>query len=203
MIGTQKKSPVLAIAMGGVFAALFFVASNLLPPIYVVEAVPITLQVLLVALMAAVLGTRGGLMTLGAVYFMTLCGIPMMSAFTGGVGAFLKPTGGFIIGWIFLVLCLGLYMDYGSVHIPQKGSRFFLLDLVLFCAFGSVGLLLQYLCGSIWMAVYSGSGTTAVPALFAVNTVSFFLFDLLKIIAAFFLARAVQTGLRHIDKKQH
>ena len=83
-------------AVGAVFAAMFFVSSNIIPPIYVLPGVPVTFQILFVVLMAAVLGTKGSLITLGVVYGLTLVGLPMMSGFAGGIGAFARPSGGFM-----------------------------------------------------------------------------------------------------------
>lgn len=59
-------------AVGAVFAAMFFVSSNIIPPVYILPGVPVTFQILIVALMAAVLGTKGSLITLGVVYALTL-----------------------------------------------------------------------------------------------------------------------------------
>lgn len=181
-------------AVGGLFAAFFFVASNLIPPIMLIPGVPITLQVLLVFIMASVLGTCGGLLTLMAVYLMTLAGLPMMSQFSQGPAAFLKPTGGYIIGWVFIVLITGLYRDVISPRLCA--NRHCTADRILWGMAGLLGVLLDYLCGSLWLSVYTGGGLGATMTYLSANFVSYLLFDGIKIAIGVLLSGLITKALR-------
>lgn len=190
----MAKKSVVSVTLGGVFCALFFVSSNILPPIMVIPSVPITLQVMVLALTAAVLGLRGGLLTLTAIYLLTIAGVPMMSGFGGGPGAILRPTGGFILGWIFLMLILGLYTELLAPRLREIPVYGRILHLCAFTAAGFLGSLLMYLSGAVFLAFYNGSPQTAGPV-FVTTLLSFGIIDAVKIAGAGIVATALDRIL--------
>lgn len=195
-----QMSKTANMAVGAVFAAMFFISSNIIPPIYILPGVPVTFQILIVVLMAAILGTKGALITLGTVYVLTLAGLPMMSGFAGGIGAFARPSGGFIIGWMFLALTVGLYTDYiepkiGASKVSAHKKSTYLLKSAGFITAGIIGLMLDYACGAVSMAFYSGAGflfnfTASIAAYTALDTA--------KVIAALALCRAFRRAAGRI-----
>lgn len=186
----KKKIPTFQIALGGLFLALFFFASNLLPPIYPFANVPVTLQTGVIALMGGLLGIRVGSFTLLALYLLTLAGLPMMASFHGGPAAFFSPTAGFIFGWIFLVLLGGLCRRAFTRREGRRGRLFLTLTMTAFLA---AGLLLDYAAGALWFAFYCGDGAAAFPAVFG-SFLIFLPFDLVKCAAAASLCAAL-TGV--------
>ena len=191
-------------AVGAVFAAMFFVSSNIIPPVYILPGVPVTFQILIVALMAAVLGTKGSLITLGVVYALTLVGLPMMSGFAGGVGAFARPSGGFIIGWVFLAITIGLYKDYIEPRMEtsktklNKGTAF--IKSAGFIAAGVIGLMLDYACGTVSMSFYNGTGFLFN---FIANIIAYTVIDAAKIIIAMLFCRAFERAVGKISAFHH
>ena len=194
--GFVNRKHILQLILGGLFCALFFVSSNILPPICIIPGVPVTLQIMVVTLTAAVLGLRGGLLTLATIYLMTAAGVPMMSGFSGGAAAFLKPTAGFIIGWVFLVLAVGLYEDLLAPRL-RAGKAGQALYFAGFTAAGVLGVLLDYLCGAAFLAVYNGAPGALLPT-FAATLVSFGLFDAAKIAGAAVLSAAAFAAVSKI-----
>src|SRR5579883_3579395 len=77
------------------------------------EPVPLTLQTLAVFFIAMTYGTRLALMTMGAFYLQILAGFPVTAGPTVGVGVFMGPTGGFVIGWAFAMLVSGYLVEKG------------------------------------------------------------------------------------------
>lgn len=189
----QKHMPAWSLALGGLFCALFFLSSNILPPIQIIPGVPVTFQVLVIALAAGLLGCKFSFTVLAAVFLMTAAGVPMMSGFSGGLAAFVKPTTGYMIGWFFIVLTVGLYRDLVLPRLKGKG-RGAAVQCGGFLLSGGAGALFCYACGAAWLSVYSGAGLSAFWLGFVGNAV-FFPFDLLKFAAAFFLSRAMERLL--------
>ena len=138
--------------------------------------IPITLQVFAIALSGYLLGPKYGVIstllyvTLGAV------GVPVFSHFRGGIQyIFGSPTGGFILGFIFISLFCGL-----SCLFRWK-KRCGLYSIV----FGLIGTFFCHLCGSMQYA-----SVAALPFNVAVMTVSlpFILKDLVFTVLAYFLS---------------
>jgi biotin transport system substrate-specific component len=160
---TKYKPTSHEIVLGGMFIALFFLASNIIPPIYIVPQVPVTLQILVVALMGSMLGLRTGLLSLAALFLATLVGLPMMSQFHSGPAAFVGPTGGFIIGFVFVVALSGLCRDFfenGKALIFSGNKRKIALTVALMATM-IIGVLLDYFCGAVGLSLYMHTGLVA------------------------------------------
>ena len=52
-------------------------------------------------------------MFLSYVVYMLLgiCGLPVFSGFSGGLGKLIGPTGGYLAGFLFLIVIAGIFMD--------------------------------------------------------------------------------------------
>ena len=125
------------IAMG---AALIAVCSWLSVPM----TVPFTMQTFAVCLIAALFGLRGGLWTVVCYLLLGAAGAPVFAGFGGGLAALLGPTGGYLLGFVFTALSVGLAAD-------RLGRR----PRVLVPAM-AVGVLLCYAFGTAWfMRVYA------------------------------------------------
>lgn len=178
----KRKLSTRQTVLGGLFIAIFFLASNLIPAFYVIPNVPVTLQILVVALMGAMLGLRGGLLSLAGLYAATAVGLPMMSGFSGGLAAFAHPTVGYILGWVLLVAAVGFTSDRLSHKKVTGGMGHVGFATILFAVM-LVGVLLDYLCGSIFLCVYNGYALRALGGLFIANF-TFLPFDAIKCAAA-------------------
>ncbi len=174
------------------FAALFFVSSNIIPPVYILPGVPVTFQILVIALMTALLGTKASLVTISAIFGLTAVGVPMMSGFSGGVGAFMKPSSGFMLGWIFLIFTIGLYRDLIELRIKIGGALGKTLSAAGFICAGIIGIIIDYFCGALSMSIFNGAG---VFFNFLMNIAAYTLLDTAKIIIALALSRSVKFAL--------
>lgn len=151
------------------FAAVIAVLSQISIPLP--SGVPITLQTFAVALCGFLLGTKRGTLAVFVYLMLGLCGVPVFSAFGGGVAVLFGKTGGFLIGFLpFAALC----------GIPLRGR--FRYSRVLS---GLVGLAVCHLCGG---AMFSAlTGTPFGGALLLVS-VPYLLKDILCVVAAFLFA---------------
>lgn len=177
---SRNSDRTFKICTGGMFLAVFFFASNIIPPFYIVPNIPVTLQIMVVALMGGFLGVKWGLLDLLALYIATLAGLPMMSSFHGGPAAFLTPTAGFIFGWVFLTLLAGLCRDFIAPRmVGSRGKRYFAAMTVCCVA----GVLLDYAAGALWFVMYSHLGMAAFAATFA-SFMAYLPLDAIKCAAA-------------------
>lgn len=101
----MKRERIKDITFVSLCVAVLAVISQLSIPI---GAVPITLQVFAVSLIGHFLGLKKGTLTLIVYILLGVVGAPVFSGFQGGVGVILGYTGGFIIGFIPLVVLCGI-----------------------------------------------------------------------------------------------
>ena len=125
------------IAMG---AALITVCSWVSIPM----TIPFTMQTFAVCLVTALFGLRRGMWTVLCYILLGAAGVPVFSGFKGGIGALLGTTGGYIVGFLFTALIVGLAVETLGRRLPVLiGSMV-------------VGVLVCYAFGTAWfMFVYA------------------------------------------------
>ena len=165
-----------------VFAAVITVCAWISIP----AAVPFTLQTLGIFLAVGLLGGRRGSAAVLVYILLGAAGLPVFAGFTGGVGILLGPTGGYILGFLFMALVywLGERRAGGAL----KGTAALLL----------LGLLLCYAFGTAWfMAVYSmNTGPIGLAAALAWCVLPFIVPDLIKLALALLLVRNLSKHLK-------
>ncbi|MBM7410804.1 biotin transport system substrate-specific component [Clavibacter michiganensis] len=82
--------------------------------ISVFGGVPITAQTLGVMLAGAVLGPRLGALALAVLLALVAVGLPLLSGGTGGLGVFLGPSAGYLVGWIAGAAVVGFLVHLGG-----------------------------------------------------------------------------------------
>lgn len=136
-----------SLALVALFAALLAVF-GLIPKIDLPLGVPITLQTLGVMLAGCMLGPRRGFQALLLFLAAVLMGLPLLSGGRGGLGVFVAPSSGYLIGWPFGALVTGWVMAVLPARSPRlaAGSAFLaalLGGLITVHAFGVAGLVLM------------------------------------------------------------
>lgn len=150
-----------------------------------ISPVPISLTNLAIYIAVILLGMRRGTIVTLVYLFIGFVGVPVFSAFTAGPGKLIGPTGGYLIGFIFLALIAGYAVD----RFPGK---------IGWTALGmAIGTLVLYILGTAWLA-YS-AGMTFSQALFA-GVIPFVLGDAIKIALAIMIGfpvkkRLIQAGM--------
>ena len=125
-----------------VWVALFTAITCILAPLSIpipISPVPITLTNLVLFISLYILSWKEALISYILYLLLGICGLPVFSGFSGGIGKLAGPTGGYLAGFIFLILicivCLiGVliypYLLNGSTssvsnHVPEKMSLCF------------------------------------------------------------------------------
>ena len=116
-----------------------------------VSPVPISLGPLVIYFMAYVLGA-----TLAVV---RLVGLPVFTGFSGGLGKVAGPTGGYMIGYLFLAFIAGYFIERFPSNRALQAVGLILGTAVLY-VFGTV-----WLSGQLNMTFLAGLGVGAVPYL--------------------------------------
>lgn len=177
----MKKSTTRELALIAMGAALIAVCSWLAVP----TAIPFTLQTFAICLVAAVFGLRMGLWTVAVYLLLGAAGVPVFSGFRGGLGALLGVTGGYMLGFVFTALTVGLAVDRFGRKTP------------VLIASMALGILLCYAFGTAWFVlVYSrSSGPVGVGTALGWCVLPYVLPDAVKIALATLLTRRLYPVL--------
>lgn len=177
------NSKIKDIVFIGISAALIAVCSWISIPL---PTVPITLQTMGVCLIAGLFGLKRGTLATAVYIALGALGVPVFSGFTGGVGIILGQTGGYIIGFIFTALIVGLASD------KFKGR---LLPLILSMV---IGILVCYAFGTVWFAVVYAKSNEPASLLTILGwcVFPFLLPDAVKIAVAAVLANRLKKFVK-------
>lgn len=165
----------------GLSAALIAICSWITIPL----TVPITLQTMGVCLISALFGAKRG--TIATVIYILLgaVGVPVFSNFNGGLGYLLGSTGGYIIGFIFTAIIVGLASD--------KTNKLWALIISMI-----VGILVCYAFGTAWFAIVYARTNEAAPLLTILGwcVFPFLIPDAVKIVVASILTNRLKKYIK-------
>ena len=180
----MKRADTYSLVLIALFAAILSVLSILPIPI-VFLGVPMTLQTFAVALCGFLLGWKRGLASVGVYLLLGSVGVPVFSGMRAGIQQFVGTTGGFLYGFLFMVLLCGLY--------PIRSKP--LLQWVFGILCGIAGLCLCHACGVIHLAIVAH---LTVGKAFLGASLPYLPKDIVSVIAAFALAFAIRKRVRQI-----
>ena len=148
--------------------------------------VPFTLQTFAVCLVTALFGLRLGLWTVAGYILLGAIGAPVFAGFKGGFAALLGTTGGYIAGFLFTALVVGIAVDRFGRRLPVL-----IVSMVL-------GILLCYAFGTAWFVlVYTkNSGPIGIGTALAWCVIPYLIPDAIKIALASFLTKRLYPLLR-------
>ena len=178
---TLKTRDLTLIAL---FAALIAICAWITVPM---PDVPFTMQVFGIFMALLLLGGRRGTWSILLYLLLGAVGLPVFSGFSSGVGKLFGPTGGYLIGFIFMALICGFAIDrFEAKLIPS------MIGMIL-------GTIVCYLFGTGWLAYQAGM--TFYQAL-AAGVLPFIVGDLVKMVICAVVGpqirrRLEQAGLVH------
>ncbi|WP_394273379.1 biotin transporter BioY [Butyricicoccus sp.] len=173
----KTKTNVREMALIAVMAAVTCVLGPLSVPIGVV---PISFTNLAVYLAIYVLGCKRGTVSYIVYLLIGLVGVPVFSGFTGGVGKLFGPTGGYLIGFIFMALICGWFIDRFECKLVPSFA-----GMVL-------GTIVCYIFGTVWLAYQAGMSFYAA---LAAGVLPFIVGDLAKMVVAAIIGPQVRRQL--------
>ncbi|MCP3899498.1 MAG: biotin transporter BioY, partial [Desulfobacteraceae bacterium] len=124
---------------------------------------------------------RWGLASVGIYLLIGACGLPVFANGKAGIGIIFGPTGGYLLGYLPAVFVTGL--------ISKKGNKKIIVDIIALI----IGSIIVYAAGVPWLKVVTGMGWSKA---LAVGMYPFIIGDVLKIIAAAFIAKAIRPYIK-------
>ena len=129
------------VANCGLFVALMCIGAKIHIMIPIGTGVTVSLQIMFALLAGFLLGPRDGAISVGVYLLLGLIGIPVY-AHGGGIAYLIKPTYGFLIGFVSAAYLAGLFRDK-----TKKRSA------VRYVIGGELAMLSYYVCGLLYMAL--------------------------------------------------
>lgn len=136
-MNNTKKINTRQLTLIGVMTAIICILGPLSLPIGIV---PISLTNLAIYFAVYVLGQKKATLSYIVYLFIGLVGLPVFSGFSGGFSKLFGPTGGYLIGFIFMAFISGIFIDKFS-------------NKIYMCFLGMIlGTIVTYAFGTAWLA---------------------------------------------------
>lgn len=154
----KKKMTTAQMTVTAMMTSITCVVGPLALPIPI-SPVPVSLTNLVIFFMAYVLGAKYAAASYLLYLLIGMAGLPVFSGFTGGLGKMAGPTGGYLIGFIFLAVIAGYFVDRFPKSLPLHVTGM------------ALGMVVSYICGTIWLAgqlgitFAAGLGVGVIPYL--------------------------------------
>lgn len=145
-------------------------------------AVPFTLQTMGVFTVVGILGGEKGTLSVLVYLLLGAVGLPVFAGFSGGIGALMGTTGGYLFGFLFSALLM-----WGMERIWGRSRKVLILSMIL-------GLLVCYAIGTAWfMMVYTRTvEPVSLPTVLGWCVIPFIVPDCIKIVVAVLLSERVR-----------
>lgn len=111
-----------------------------------VSPVPVSLGTLIFYIGVFILPWKQALLSCLIYILLGVVGLPVFSGFSGGPAKLAGPTGGYILGYFFLIIIAGLFIDKASGRY-----RYILYTVGLI-----LGTLVTYFFGTVWLSMQMG-----------------------------------------------
>ena len=142
---------------------------------------PFTLQTAALLIVASLIGRRKSAAAVLLYWLLGVLGLPVFAGFTGGMAVLIGPTGGYLLGFLPMVLLAGTLSDMWWKRLIGW----------------SAGLVSCYLLGTLW---YAGMYLTLSPETLLTAAVTcvvpYIVPDLAKGAMAWWICRRVEDHLR-------
>ena len=162
---SRRDRKLYRMSMTALLSAVICVVAPMVIPI---GPVPITLVNFAMYLAVYLLGTKWGLMSCLVYVLLGMAGMPVFAGFTGGAAKLFGPTGGYIVGYLWMAMIAGLFIERSQ----NRGVH--LVGMAL-------GTAVCYALGTLWYCISMDSGIAAALGL---CVIPFIPGDLVKIGAA-------------------
>ena len=188
-MSAASRVHVRQLALCGVMAAVICVIAPISIPIGVISLTGGTLAIYLTAcLLGGLKGTASVLVYL----LVGFAGLPVFSNYMGGAARLLGPTGGYLVGYLPMMLIAGGVVELTLARFREKGRAGAAPALVLQFLGMVLATAVLYAFGTAWYCVQAGVG---LEKALAACVFPFIPFDLVKMAIALLVGVPVRRGL--------
>ena len=146
-----------------------------------VSPVPISMVTFVIYISIYVLGMKQGAVSCLLYLLIGFIGLPVFSGFTGGVGKLFGPTGGYMLGYVFMAVICGFFIDKWATKRVLH-----IIGMLL-------GTMVCYLFGTIWLSMQAGM---SLYAALGVGVLPFIPGDMIKIVTASIAGPVIRKRLK-------
>ena len=175
----QPKTRTRQLTLIGLMTAVLCILGPLSIPLPV-SPVPITLTNLAIFFAVYLLDIKGGTICLLVYLCLGTVWLSVFSSFSGGLGKLAGPTGGYLIGFLFLALIQGFLMKL----FPKKNTAA-VIGMIL-------GMAVCYLFGTAWLALQL---ELTFPAALSIGVLPYLAGDGAKIVIAAVAGPKLRTAV--------
>lgn len=176
-----KRGEVLSVKNMALIAMMTAITCIMGPFSIKVGAIPYSLTPLAIFFTAYLLGPIRATISCCVYLLLGFIGLPVFSGFSGGAQVLAGPTGGYLIGFIFMAFISGLFVNLFAKNVVLQG-------------FGMiVGLSVTYLFGTIWFMNFMK--TSLISAL-AQCVIPFLIGDFIKIVLAVAGGKIIKNAVK-------
>lgn len=159
------------------FTALMCICGPLSIPI---GPVPVSLTNLVLYFAIMILDTKKTFISYIVYLLIGIIGLPVFSGFQGGIGKIAGPTGGYLVGFLLMIIVGGIIMEKTKANIV-----FTIIGMIL-------GTVVCYAFGTGWFVYLM---KTTVSAALSLCVWPFIPFDLVKIVVAVIVGKNIRKRL--------
>lgn len=179
---TKQQLNVYAMTRIALFTALTCILAPMSIPIPI-SPVPISLTNFVIFLSVYILDRRSALISYVLYLLLGIAGLPVFSGYSGGPAKLAGPTGGYLIGFIILIIIGGIFAE--RAHKSGKIS--------LYIAGIVIGEAVMYVVGTMWLI--NQMGITFIQGLFA-GVIPYIPGDIVKLVIAVIIAPKIRERIR-------
>lgn len=181
----NKKQITYDIILIGLFTSVLIICSWITIP----TLIPFTLQTLAICLITLLLGLKKGTIAIILYIILGLIGLPVFNSFRSGFSVILGPTGGYIIGFIpmllvsrLLITIFGLNKQSKDISSDEKNNKKQIIKMLFSSLALLIGTIVCYIFGSIWFILVYGPDNANFSYVISVCIIPFIIPDIIKII---------------------
>ena len=173
----EKRTKTYNIILCGLMAAILCV----LAPMAIPTTIPITLGTFVIFIMTYILDYKYSFVSCMIYILLGIVGLPVFSGYQGGIGKIIGPTGGYVVGYLFIALICG-YVN----------NRFWNSRLIQVAGM-LAGLAICYALGTLWFAYQQN---ISIYESIVICVFPFIIGDVLKIAGALIVGNMLRKRIK-------
>ncbi|MBO6308102.1 MAG: biotin transporter BioY, partial [Oribacterium sp.] len=150
---SNQAGRIMSFVMPALMAAVLCISA---PFAINIGPIPISLATFVIYISIFVLGVKSAAISTFLYLVLGMIGLPVFSEFQGGIGKLLGPTGGYLIGYIPMVLIGG-----GLIYLVNRYSltgKKTVIKYILYFLSLVVATAALYVLGTAWFMISTGNG---------------------------------------------
>ena len=181
-VSNEKKFTVYELTSYALMAALICIFAPMSVPI---GPIPVSLTNLILYFAIFIIGTRGTMISYIVYLLIGIVGLPVFSGYSGGLAKIAGPTGGYLLGFIPMILIMGFSYKYFRCKDSKTEIIITMIGMI-------AGTFIAYVFGTIWFILQMECEWGYA---LSVCVIPFIPFDLLKMVIANIIGRKVRKPL--------